>query len=99
MFRSTAAWVNRHDRPSEAGKLLSVAIIGGMDILIRDLPEEVVAGIDAKARRLGLSRNEFLRRALASAGSDPGQGDTDWQRFAHTFRDLADPDVMGAAWS
>ena len=34
------------------------------DILIRDLPDHVVAAIDANAQRLGLSRNEYLRRQL-----------------------------------
>lgn len=28
------------------------------DVLIRDLPDHVVAAIDANAQRLGLSRNE-----------------------------------------
>ena len=35
------------------------------DILIRDLPDDVVAAIDAKARRVGLSRTEYIRRALS----------------------------------
>lgn len=35
------------------------------DVLIRDLPEHVVAAIDANAHRVGLSRNEYLRRLLA----------------------------------
>jgi plasmid stability protein len=34
------------------------------DILIRDIPEEVIAAIDARAKRVGLSRTEYLRRAL-----------------------------------
>jgi len=36
------------------------------DILIRDLPEHVVLAIDANAQRLGLSRNEYLRRTPAT---------------------------------
>jgi Ribbon-helix-helix protein, copG family len=35
------------------------------DILIRDVPEDVLAAIDANAQRVGLSRPEYLRRALA----------------------------------
>ena len=35
------------------------------DILIRDVPEDVIAAIDIKAQRLGLSRTEYLRRTLA----------------------------------
>jgi hypothetical protein len=34
------------------------------DIPIRDVPDEVLAAIDAKAQRVGLSRNEYLRGAL-----------------------------------
>ena len=34
------------------------------DILIRDVPDEVLAAIDTKAKRVGLSRTEYLRRAL-----------------------------------
>ena len=34
------------------------------DILIRDVPDEVLAAIDAKAKRVGLSRTQYLRRAL-----------------------------------
>ena len=35
------------------------------DILIRDVPEDVVAAVDANAGRLGLSRSEYVRRRLA----------------------------------
>ena len=35
------------------------------DVLIRDVPEAVVAALDARASRLGLSRSEYLRRRLA----------------------------------
>ena len=34
------------------------------DVLIRDVPEDVVAAIDARAAALRLSRNEYLRRRL-----------------------------------
>lgn len=33
-------------------------------ILIRDLPDSIVAVIDADAARLGLSRVEYIRRQL-----------------------------------
>ena len=36
------------------------------EVLIRDVPEAVLAGIDAHAARLGLSRVEYIRRRLAS---------------------------------
>ena len=70
------------------------------DILIRDLPEHVVAAIDANARRLGLSRNEYLRRQL---GTESGPNETvtvgDLKRSAEVFADINDPDVMSGAWS
>jgi hypothetical protein len=71
------------------------------DILIRDLPEDVLAAIDAKARRAGLSRTEYIRRALTRERSDtaPDVSVEDLRQFAQTFADLDDPDVMRRAWS
>lgn len=70
------------------------------DILIRDVPADVVAAVEANARRLGLSRSEYLRRHLLRDASRPAahatRGDLDW--FADTFADLDDPDVMARAW-
>jgi hypothetical protein len=70
------------------------------DLLIRDVPDDVLAVIDAKARRVGLSRSEYLRRALAREGTTGAAPVTvdDLSRFAETFADLADPDVMRQAW-
>lgn len=70
------------------------------DLLIRDVPDDVVVAIDADAQRLGLSRSEYLRRALvrtATAAAGPVTVD-DLSRFADTFADLADPEVMRRAW-
>ena len=71
------------------------------DSLIRDVPDDVVSAIDAKAQRVGLSRTEYLRRALARERTDNTQRVTvaDLQRFAERFSDLADPEVMARAWS
>ncbi|MPZ67105.1 MAG: ribbon-helix-helix protein, CopG family [Pseudonocardiaceae bacterium] len=70
------------------------------DILIREVPPEVVAAVDARARRLGLSRTEYLRRQLIQDAASQSQAvtmdDLDW--FADTFADLDDPDVMARAW-
>lgn len=70
------------------------------DILIRDVPDDVVAAIDAKAQRAGLSRTEYLRRALSRERKDAASDVTveDLTRFARTFTDLADSEVMGRAW-
>jgi plasmid stability protein len=71
------------------------------DMLIRDVPEEVVAALDAHAARLGLSRSEYVRRRLAQDAATPGSPVrvADLERFAGTFADLADPDVMSQAWT
>lgn len=71
------------------------------DILIRGVPDEVVAAIDAKARRVGLSRTAYLRRALDREGvQDAGPVTIDQlERVASLARDLDDPDVMVRAWS
>jgi len=70
------------------------------DILIRDVPEDVVSAIDASARRLGLSRTEYLRRALARERQVTAAEVTvaDLARLAEAFADLDDPGVMGRAW-
>jgi 2,4-dienoyl-CoA reductase-like NADH-dependent reductase (Old Yellow Enzyme family) len=63
--------------------------------------EDVVAAIDAKAARLGLSRSEYLRRQMAPVASTGDVPVTleDLQQFAETFSDLADPELMRDAWS
>ncbi len=70
------------------------------DVLIRDVPDEVMAAVDAHAGRLGLSRSEYLRRRLAQDAATPGAPVRveDLAQFAGTFADLADPDVMSQAW-
>lgn len=72
-----------------------------MNVLIRGLSEGAVRRIDADAAKMGLSRNEFLRRKLEGE-TQPPRGVTitadDWSRSAETFGDLADPTVMDAAW-
>ncbi|WP_280923965.1 type II toxin-antitoxin system VapB family antitoxin [Ornithinimicrobium cryptoxanthini] len=70
------------------------------DVLIRDVPEAVLARVDARAARLGLSRVEYIRRRLAadaaSEGSPVSVGDL--RAFANRFADLADPEVMESVW-
>jgi hypothetical protein len=70
------------------------------DVLIHDLPEHVLVAIDAKAQRLGLSRNEYLRRTLATEARPRATVRVaDLRRSAGVFADLDDPDVMSDAWS
>ena len=71
------------------------------DVLIRDLPDDVLAAIDAKARRVGLSRSEYIRRTLSRERSKTADNVSvkDLVVFADTFSDLANDDVMRQAWS
>jgi hypothetical protein len=70
------------------------------DILIRDVPDEVIVAVDARAGRLGLSRSEYVRRRLAQDAATAGTAVTtkDLARFAEVFADLDDPAVMSRAW-
>lgn len=70
------------------------------DILIRDVPEEVIAAVDANAQRRGLSRSEYLRRQLAQDATRSAEKVTvdDLRRFSAAFSDLRDPEIMARAW-
>lgn len=71
------------------------------NILIRDVSDEVLAAIDAKAQRVGLSRAAYLRRALErerAHGSGPVTLDQ-LERVSKLAADLDDPAVMSDAWS
>ncbi len=71
------------------------------DILIRDVPDGVVAVIDARAAALGLSRNEFLRRRLTQEARRDARSVTadDLRTFGALLSDLSDSEVMARAWS
>ena len=71
------------------------------DILIRDVPDDVLAAIDSKAKRVGLSRSEYLRRALERERVQAtGPVTVDQLRgVAGLAKDLDDPAVMSGAWS
>jgi Ribbon-helix-helix protein, copG family len=70
------------------------------DILIRDVSPDIVAALDAHARRLGLSRTEYVKQLLFQAASRPLEPVTqaDLDRFCETVADLADPEIMAKAW-
>lgn len=70
------------------------------DVLIRDVPDAVLAGVDVHAARLGLSRVEYIRRRLAADASIASVPVTraDLRAFADRFGDLADPEIMDDAW-
>ncbi len=71
------------------------------NVLIRGLSDAAIERIDAEAAVLGLSRNELLRRRLEGDASAPAGATVtadDWARSAAVFSDLADPEIMDAAW-
>ncbi len=70
---------------------------GMTDILIRDVPDDVVAALDVSAKRVGLTRAEYLRRLLASQRG-PAITSKEMDRFAQRTADLSDPKVMAEAW-
>jgi plasmid stability protein len=75
-------------------------VVGVTDILVRDVPDDVVSALDARAAKLGLSRTEFLRRRLAQEAT-PAESLSmdDFVAFSDTFADLGDPEVMKGAWA
>ena len=70
------------------------------DLLIRNVDDDVVRGLDAAAERLGISRNEMLRREMVNLSRRSSRPVTsaDWQRVAALLVDLDDPEVMKQAW-
>lgn len=71
------------------------------DVLIRNIPAADLERLDEQARRYGLSRTDFLRRQLhqqASRSLD-SVAVSDLTTMSELLADLADPTVMGEAWS
>jgi plasmid stability protein len=70
------------------------------DVLVRDIPDDVLAALDARAVRVGLSRSEYLRRRLTQEAATTASHVAleDLSRFGEVFSDLANPDVMAQAW-
>ncbi|QJU53597.1 antitoxin [Herbiconiux sp. KACC 21604] len=70
------------------------------DLLIRDVPDDVVADIDAQAAVLGLSRAEYVRRQLISEARRVKSTVTvdDLVRSEKLFSGLLDDDLMNDAW-
>ena len=70
------------------------------NILVRDLPEAVVAEIDAQAARVGISRVEYVRRQLVREARRVARSVSaaDLQRSDQLLGDLLDEDLMEQAW-
>jgi hypothetical protein len=70
------------------------------DIVIEDVPDNVLKAIDAKAARLGISRNELLLRQVTEIAEPgfPSLTVEDLRAFSEAFADLSDPEIMRKAW-
>lgn len=70
------------------------------DLLIRDVPDDVLAGLDARAASLGLSRVEYVRRRLSQDARVAHVAVTrdDVQRLSQAISGLADEQLMRQAW-
>lgn len=69
------------------------------DLLIRNVPDDVLAAIDARAAKLGISRTEYLKRKLAQEHSASGTVSIeDLRSFSVAVADLADEALMDDAW-
>jgi hypothetical protein len=70
------------------------------DVLIRDVPDDVLAALDALAARMGLSRTEYIRRRLAQDAHTARVRVTveDLRRFGQAFEGLGDDELMRKAW-
>lgn len=71
------------------------------DMLVRNVPNETVRQIEKNASRMGLSREEYLRRALARISGTDSSPVTreDLTRATALFADVENPAVMEQAWS
>ena len=71
------------------------------EILIRDIPDDVLAALAQLAAKMGLSRTEYIRRRLIQDARAARISVTpdDWSRFTDTYRDLGDPTVMDRVWN
>lgn len=75
-------------------------VVDVADVLIRNVDDEVVRGIDTLAERMGLSRNELLRREIVKVARVTGQPVTrdELQRSLELLADLGNESVMAQAW-
>lgn len=105
-FGGTAMAEPRGNSRSDGGstrctwKISSDIIVKMSDVLIRDIPDDVLAGIDSHAEMLGLSRVEYIRRRLAQDArtAHVPVSREDLQRFGAAVTGLADEDLMREAW-
>lgn len=68
------------------------------DLLIRDLSHADLRQLESRARALGISRSEYVRRRLRQDRDAPRLTLADLESFAEAHQDLADARVMAGAW-
>ena len=71
------------------------------DLLIRDLAPELVVALDAKAKTLGISRVELVRRTITRdiAISNESVTEQHLAALVELLPDLGDAEVTRGAWS
>ena len=72
------------------------------DLLIRDFSADDLALLDGQAKRLGLSRAEYVRRQLHQTAQRIPETEVtvaDLAQLAAVLGDLGDVSVMNAAWA
>jgi hypothetical protein len=70
------------------------------DVLIRNVSDQALTRIDARAAAQGLSRTEYLRRQVEQEARRVTRDLTfrDFERLRALGADLGDPEVMAQAW-
>jgi hypothetical protein len=79
---------------------LGEVVVDVADILVRDMPDDVLADIDVSAARLGISRVEFVRRQLireARRAKEPVTAEH-LRRSYEQLGGLRDEELMKRAW-
>jgi hypothetical protein len=71
------------------------------DVLISDVPQDVLDRIDQRAAQQGLPRSEFLRRTLEREATADSRTVTmaDLDRLYALTADMREPDFEQRAWS
>lgn len=72
------------------------------DVLVRGVPEDDIARVDAEAARLGLSRNAYLQREIHRIARHRTVRDAtpeDFARVKPALKNLTDDDTMTKAWA
>jgi ribosome maturation factor RimP len=69
------------------------------DVLIEDVPDDVIDAIDANAKDCGLTREEYLRSRLTlEKRRDRRVTVNDLKRMSEAMSDALDPEFVKQAW-